>query len=331
MMFHLVLCKPLPPQVMALMDKRPDVRYTLLSDVFRGPPNNEKLAASIHDADAIMIRLETIDETLLAKAAKLKIISRYGVGYDLIDVNACTRHGVLVGVLNGTNDLSVAEHTMMLMLSVARRTLEMDASVRAGTWMVNAGRPMHELGGRRVLVIGFSRIGSRVARLCRAFGMEVLISDPGFSPLAIEAEGFIPVLDPRSVLPEVDVVTLHCPLVPATRKMVDADFLGRMKRTAWLINTARGGIVDEAALVRALADGTIEAAGLDVLAKEPAPKDNPLFALPGVVVSPHNATATEECDLRMAERAVLNMLEVLDGHADPRFMVNVDLLLRQAG
>lgn len=329
-MYKLVLCKPLPPEWMAVLDARSDIQYTLLSNVFRGPPNDEKLAAQIGDADAILIRLERIDEALLSKAKKLKVVSRYGVGYDLIDVDACTRHGVLVGVLNGTNDLSVAEHTMMLMLAVARRTIEMDASVRAGTWMVNSGRPMRDLGGRRVLVIGFARIGARVARLCRAFGMDVLVSDPGISPLWIEAEGFKPVADPRAVLPEVDIVTLHCPLIPSTRKMIDADFLGRMKTTAWLINTARGGLVDEAALAKALSGGAIEAAGLEVLEKEPAPKDNPLFALPNVVFTPHCSSATVESEARMAERGVLNMLEVLDGRPDARFMVNAELLIRKA-
>lgn len=328
-MFHLVMFRPLPPEVQPQLDARKDVRVTYLNDIYRAPPANEKLAAAIADADGVMIRLERIDEALLQKAPKLKVVSRYGVGYDLIDVEACTRHGVYVGVLNGTNDVSVSEHTMMLMLSVARRIIELDASVRAGSWIPNTGRQSHELVGKRVLSLGFSRIGSRVARLCRAFGMDVYVSDPAYSELTIAAEGFKPVTDVMEALPAMDIVSLHCPLLPSTRKMVDARFLQRMKKTAWLINTARGAIVDEEALFQALSNGTIEAAGLDVLAKEPASRENPLFGLSNIVFTPHSATHPEECDVRMAERGLRNMLDVIDGRPDPRFIVNPELIYRR--
>ena len=157
----------------------------------------------------------------------------------------CTKHGILVGVVNGANDLSVAEHTMMLMLAVARRLVEFDASVRAGTWMLQTGRRMHELAGKKVLVIGYGRIGARVARLCKAFGMKTMVTDPAFPTPRIAADGHIPVKDLWAAIPDADVVSLHCPLDQVTRGMVNAAFLKRMKPTAWLINAARGPIVDE--------------------------------------------------------------------------------------
>jgi D-3-phosphoglycerate dehydrogenase len=328
-MYKLVFCRALHPDAMALLQARQDVEVVLLSPDFRGPPVQRELVENIGGAFGVMVGLERVTEELLAAAPDLRVISRFGVGVDTLDMPACTKRGVLVGVVNGANDLSVAEHAMMLMLALARRTVEYDASVRAGTWMLQTGRRMHELAGKKVLVIGYGRIGTRVAKLCNAFGMTAMVTDPAFPTPRIAADGHIPVTkDVWAAIPEADVVTLHCPLDGVTRGMVNEAFLKRMKPTAWLINTARGPIVDEPALVAALKDGTIEAAGLDVLAREPATADNPLFGLPNVVLSPHNAAAPQECYAKMCRRAVLNLLDFIDGTIDPGFTVNPEVLGR---
>ncbi|MBU6498412.1 MAG: hypothetical protein KGJ41_10450 [Rhodospirillales bacterium] len=329
-MFKIVLCRALHPTAMALLEARKDIALTVLTTEFRGPPLQQELAAHIGEADGIMVGLERVDAALLATAPRLRVISRFGVGFDTIDIPTATRQGVLVGVVNGANDLSVAEHAMMLMLATARRTLEMDASARAGTWMVQTGRRMHELAGLRVLVVGYGRIGTRVARLCAAFGMEVMVHDPAFPTPRIAADGHIPAPDLIAAVPEADVITLHCPLNDVTRGMVDAAFLARMKPTAWLINTARGPIVDEAALAAALAAGTIEAAGLDVLVREPPDPANPLLKLPNVVLSPHNAAAAQECYAKMSRRAAANLIDFVDGTIDPGYTVNPEVLKRNA-
>ncbi len=329
-MYKVVLCRALHPTAMALLEARPDIRLTVLTKEFRGPPLQAELAANIADADGIMVGLEKVDAGLLAQAAKLRVVSRFGVGFDTLDIPGCTRQGVTVGVVNGANDLSVAEHAMMLMLAVARRTVEYDASVRAGTWMIQHGRRMHELSERTVLVVGYGRIGTRVAKLCTAFGMRVMVHDPNFPTPRIAADGHIPAPDLMAALADADVVTLHCPLEAATRGMVDAAFLKRMKPTAWLINTARGGLVDEPALAAALADGTIEAAGLDVLVREPPDPQNRLFSLPNVVLAPHNAAAPLECYAKMSRRAALNLIEYFDGRLDPGYVVNPETLRRNA-
>jgi D-3-phosphoglycerate dehydrogenase len=313
-----------------MLEARKDVELKLLTTEFRGPPLQKELAAHIGDADGIMVGLERVDADLLALAPKLRVISRFGVGFDTLDIPGCTRKGVLVGVVNGANDLSVAEHAMMLMLSVARRTLEMDASVRAGTWMVQSGRRMHELSERSVLVIGYGRIGTRVAKLCTAFGMRVMVHDPAFPTPRIAADGHVPAPDLMAAVAEADVVTLHLPLYEQTRGMVNTDFLARMKPTSWLINTARGGLVDEAALADALKRGVIEAAGVDVLVREPPVADNALFALPNVVLSPHNAAAPLECFAKMSRRAVANLLDFIDGRIDPGYTVNPEVLGRNS-
>ena len=189
---------------------------------------------------------------------------------------------------------------------------------------------MHELAGRTVLVVGYGRIGTRVARLCAAFGMTVMVHDPAFPTPRIAADGYVPAPHLMDAVAQADVVTLHCPLQDDTRGMIDATFLGQMKPSAWLINTARGGIVDEAALAEALQGGVIEAAGLDVLVREPADADNPLFGLSNVVLSPHNAAAPLECFAKMCRRAVANLLDTLDGKVDPGYLVNPEVLKRNA-
>ena len=329
-MYKLVFCRALHPTAMAMLEARSDLDIRILTTAFRGPPLQAELEAVVGDADGIMVGLERVTPKLLAMAPKLRVVSRFGVGFDTLDIPACSRQGVLVGVVNGANDLSVAEHAMMLMLTVARRTLEMDASVRAGTWMVQSGRRMHELSERSVLVVGYGRIGTRVARLCAAFGMRVMVHDPAFPTPRIAADGHVPAPDLMAAVAEADVVTLHLPLSEATAGMVDAGFLARMQRHAWLINTARGGLVDEAALAAALRDGTIEAAGVDVLVREPPESDNPLFALKNVVMSPHNAAAPLECYAKMSRRAVANLLDYFDGTIDPGYCVNPEVLGRNA-
>jgi D-3-phosphoglycerate dehydrogenase / 2-oxoglutarate reductase len=317
----IVLCRPLHPSGMALLEARHDVTIRQLTR-----PSPADLAAAVPGAHAVLVGLEKVDEPLLDRAPGLKVVSRFGVGYDTVDIAACTRRGVVVGVTNGGNDLAVAEHTMMLLLAVARRTIEMDASVRAGGWMIREGRPMGELAGRTVLVVGYGRIGTRVARLCAAFGMQVMVRDPAFPLPRIAADGYIPVTDLAIALPEVDVLTLHCPLGETTYHMINREMLGLMKPTAWLINAARGPLVDEAALVAALSTGRLEAAGLDVQLREPPDPANKLLQLKNVVLSPHNAAAPIECYEKMSVRAAKNMLEAFDGVLDPGYVVNPETL-----
>lgn len=329
-MYKVVLCRALHASAMARLAARRDIELQVLTEAFRGPPMEKELAAAIPEADGVMVGLERVTDALLATAPKLRVISRFGVGYDTLDIPACTKRDVVVGVVNGANDLSVSEHAMMLMLAVARRTVEYDASVRAGTWMIQHGRRMHELAGRSVLVIGYGRIGTRVARLCKAFEMHVMVRDPAFPVPRLAADGVEPVVDVMAALPRADVVTLHLPLSAETRGMVGREFLAAMKKTAWLINTARGPLVDEAAITAALTDGTIEAAGLDVLMREPPELDAPLLKLPNVVLAPHNAAAPLECYEKMSHRAVSNLLECFDGVLDPGYVVNPETLRRNS-
>jgi D-3-phosphoglycerate dehydrogenase / 2-oxoglutarate reductase len=317
---RILLCRTLHPAGMAVLAERKDLDIVALHD-----PPVEQFHQHLSSADAVLCWLERVDRAALAAAPRLKVVSRYGVGFDTVDIAACTERDIPVMVVNGTNDLSVAEHAMMLMLAVARRVLDNDQIVKAGGWWAKDGPGMVDLAGRSVLVVGYGRIGSRVARYCRAFQMKVMVMDPGFHPARIAADGFTPIRDLQAGLAEADVVTLHCPLSPATHHLMDTAAFSALRPGAILVNTARGPIVEEAALVAALQSGRLQGAGLDVLEVEPSTATNPLYALPNVVVSPHNAASTEEGLARMARQAARNILDVLDGKRDPAFMVNGDI------
>ena len=318
---RILLCRPLHEAGTAVLRARPDVEIVTLNG-----PDTTEFHQALSGSDAVLLWLEPLDRAALAAAPRLRCAARLGVGYDTVDVAACSERGIPVMVVNGTNDLAVAEHAMMLMLCVAHRGAEADRAVRAGEWWGAEGPGIVELAGRSVLVVGYGRIGTRVAQYCKAFHMRVMVLDLNFHPARIAADGFVPVRDLHAGLREADVVTLHCPLGPATRHLMNAAAFAALKPGAILVNTCRGPVVDEAALLAALRSGRLRGAGLDVLEVEPARRDNPLFGEPNVVLSPHNAGATEESLARMARQAARNMLDALDGTPDPAMMVNPEIL-----
>jgi len=323
MPYRIVLGRPLHPAGAAVLAGRRDLEVTEMFD-----PPADRLRAALAEADGLIAWLERVDEATLAAAPRLKVVSRVGVGFDTIDIPACSARGIPVMVVNGTNDLSVAEHAMMLMLAVARRAVDADAHVKAGGWWPAEGPRMVDLAGRTVLVVGYGRIGTRVAAYCRAFHMRVLVHDPFFHPARIAADGHEAARDLRAALAQSDVVTLHCPLTSATRHLLDEAAFEALKPGAIVVNTARGPVVKQAAVVEALRRGRIMGFGTDVLETEPAEPGNPLLRLPNVIVSPHSAASTEEGLARMAVQAARNLLDALDGRPDPAMMVNPDILQR---
>lgn len=321
MVHRVLLCRALHPAGQRLLEARDDIEIVALHD-----PPVEQFHQHLSSADAVLCWLERVDEAALQVAARLRVVSRYGVGFDTVDIPGCTARGIPVMVVNGANDLSVAEHAMMLMLTVARRAVDADRHVKQGGWWPGDGPGMVDLAGRTALVVGYGRIGSRVARYCHAFRMRVLVLDPLYHPARIAADGFEPVRDLHAALAAADVVTLHCPLRPDTHHLMDAAAFASLKPGAILVNTARGPLVRQDALVAALRGGRLHGVGLDVLEVEPSDAGNPLFALPNVVISPHNAASTEEGLARMARQAAQNILDVLDGRGDPAMAVNPAVL-----
>ena len=281
-----------------------------------------QIDAEIAAAHAIVVRTAVIDSALIARAPRLELVARHGVGYDNVDVAALTARGIPLVLVGDANALTVAEHTLYLMLAVAKRGIVRDRAVREGSWHGGAGGLGFDLFGRTVLVVGLGRVGALVARLCSAFGMTVLAHDPVVAEMAFADAGAERVATLHEGLRAADVVTLHVPLNDETRHLIAADELAAMPARAILVNASRGGVVDEAALVEALAAGAIAGAGLDVFAAEPTPPDNPLLARDDVVLSPHFAGFTEECWERMSLRCAQNVLDAFAGRLDPAVVVN---------
>ena len=255
-------------------------------------PGAAELAARLADADALVVRSATrVTAELLEGAAKLRVVGRAGVGIDNIDVDAATVRGVLVMNTPGGNSVSVAEHTMALLLALARSVPQLSAALRAGRWEKSGAAGM-ELRGKVLGLIGLGRVGFEVARRARVFEMEVIAHDPYVAPeIAQEAGVEMAVLE--NLLRRADFVSLHTALSPATERIINAQTVAMMKRGARLINTARGELIDETALAAALGSGQLAGAALDVFAEEP-PRDSLLASLPNVIATPHVAGSTQE-------------------------------------
>jgi D-3-phosphoglycerate dehydrogenase len=265
-------------------------------------------------------------ETELEASQDMKVVTRIGVGYDAIDVPALSRRKIPLLVAGTANSPSVAEQAMFMMLTLAKRATEMHALVKDGQWSTRLGKLPFDLFGKTILIIGFGRIGTRTAKRCLAMEMNVLVYDPYKSAEEIKAAGCGQVGDLDAALPQADFVSIHCPKTSQTVGMFNAARLKRMKPSAYLVNTARGGIIEEAALYDALASGKLAGAGLDVFEQEPPPSGHSLFSLPNVIIAPHVAGVTREAVDRMSEQTARNILSVLDGDPIRQNVINQDVL-----
>lgn len=301
-----------------LLKSAKGVSFALVNEI-----SVDSYAGLIGGADAVVIRTQPLTEAVVASALRLRIVSRHGVGYDAVDVDALNRRGIPLTVVGDVNSGAVAEHTLMLMLATARRAIFHDAATRSGNWRLRNNFDSSELEGKVLLVVGFGRIGRKVAKLAAAFGMTVMVHDPFLSEAALRAAGVKPVQNLDSGLGETDVVTLHVPLSPAGFVIGERQ-LARLKSSAILINTARGGLIDETALDQALRDGRLAGAALDVFAEEPPAPNHPLLSNDRVTLTPHTASLTRECALRMAVASVQNVLDFFEGKLDPALVVNRD-------
>lgn len=255
-------------------------------------PSAAELPTAIVDADGLVVRSATkVNAGLLEKAVRLRVIGRAGVGVDNVDVDAATRRGVLVMNTPGGNAVSVAEHTLALMLGLARSVPQATASTHAGRWE-KSSLSGTELRGKTMGLVGLGRVGMEVAKRAHALGMKVIAHDPYVSPAAAR-ELEVELLPLDEVLKQSTVISLHTSLSSATENLINAAAIAKMKKGAWIINCARGELIDEAALAEALKAGQLAGAGLDTFAQEP-PKNSPLMGLPNVIATPHIAGSTRE-------------------------------------
>ncbi len=318
---RILLPTSMDPAGVAILAVRPDIAITRYDPAIAQPEFHALLA----DAAAVALSFTRFRAAEIAAAPRLQVLGRLGVGFDAVEVPALAPRRIPLMTAGTANARSVAEHALHLIFALAKKSAEMHRRMRTGENHNRLSGLPAEVAGKIVLIIGFGRIGSRVAPRCHAMEMHVLVHDPYVSDDTIRAAGFEPAPDLHTALPRADYVTLHCPKTPETIGLLNANHLARMKQGACVINTARGGIVDEAALEAALAAGHIGGAGLDVFDPEPPDPANPLLQRENVFASPHIAGVTTESWAAIAVVTAENILSVLDGHPIKSHAVNPEV------
>ncbi|EIM25398.1 hydroxyacid dehydrogenase [Microvirga lotononidis] len=265
--------------------------------------------ASDLQIEGLIVRQGQIDENVISASPRLKVIAKHGTGVNNIDLEAAARLGIPVLRALGANARSVAEHAIALSIALLKDLMPLDRAVKSGEWP-KASYVGRDIAGTKLGLVGFGAIGQEVATLARGLGMPVTVFDPYTSELPQDVSRET---DLDTLLATSDIVSLHCPLTKETHHLIDAERLARMKPTSFVVNTARGGIIDEAALVEALRNGIIAGAGLDSFAEEPPPKGSALWSLPNIIVTPHTGGAAKGAMRAMAETAARHVISVLDG------------------
>ena len=309
----------------ALLTERDDIELVEFPNLISAP-DFETLLKQHAPVHGVALGATRFGETELEAARDMKVVTRIGVGFDAVDVPALSRRKVPLMVVGIANSPSVAEQALFMMLMLAKRANELHALVKDGQWSTRLGKLPYDLFGKTVLIVGFGRIGTRTAKRCHAMEMNVLVHDPYKPAVEIKNAGYEPVGDLDATLARADFVSIHCPKTPETIGLFNAARLKRMKPSAYLVNTARGGIIDEPALYDALTSGKLAGAGLDVFAQEPPVVPNPLFELPNVIIAPHVAGVTWEAVDRMSEQTARNLLSALDGAPIRENVINQDVL-----
>lgn len=275
------------------------------------------------NADAILTNWRPVTARVLSAAPKCLTVARYGVGVDNIDVEQATELGIIVSNVPDYCIDEVSDHTIALILALARRIVDFSELTRAGGWDNQAFGSLHRMGGRTLGVIGFGRIGRLVARKARAFELTVITHAPSLSPGSYDGVEALPTVE--ELLERSDIISLHAPLTATTRHMIGVNELGRMRRGAFLVNTARGALLDIGAVLSALETGHLGGVGLDVLDEEPPGMDDPIRSTPGLVLTPHAAFYSAESVTEVQEKASANVVSVLNGSA-PATTVNPAVL-----
>jgi D-3-phosphoglycerate dehydrogenase len=282
---------------------------------------NEILEAA-KDVNGITVRTAKISSRIIEAANKLQVVSRHGVGYDSIDLVSLNNKKIPLTIAAHSNMISVAEQAMFFLLALSKNVFYYDDFTRKGDWTNRWDVKAWDLAQKNILVIGFGRIGSNFVKRALAFDMNVYVYDPYVEKEKVKFSGAIPVDNISENLQKMDAVTLHCPKNDETTDLFTKKEFNLMKKSSFIINCARGGILNEEDLYEALKDENISGAGLDVFDVEPTPSSNPLFKLNNVILSPHIAGVTVESTVRMATETVQNVLDVLDDKVNQSVVIN---------
>lgn len=309
-MNKIVISHPLYKDGMALLEGKAEL-------IIPNDGDSDRIIDSLREADAYILRIGKIDRKAIEQCPNLKVITRPGVGYDSVDVEAATERGIPVVLCPSANARAVAEHTVSMLFACSKNTVESVVETRKGNFNIRNRYAAVDIYGKMIVLLGFGNIGKIVAKMCSGLDMKVGVYDPYVKREAVEAMGYTYFSDLLEAMAAGDYVSLHMPSLPSTRGMISTAQFGAMKPTAYFLNAARGDVVDEPAMVKALEEGRIAGAGLDVLVEEPMPADHPLMKLSNVVVTPHMAAQTQETVSKLVTMAAEGTLAVLNGEKWP--------------
>lgn len=315
--YKVLVVQGLHEQGLEMLKKRTDIEFNvLMSD-----DENEILEAA-KDVNGITVRTAKISSKIIEAANKLQVVSRHGVGYDSIDLVSLNNKKIPLTIAAHSNMISVSEQAMFFLLALSKNVFYYDDFTRKGDWTNRWDVKAWDLAQKNILVVGFGRIGSNFVKRALAFDMNVFVYDPYVEKENIKISGAIPVDNIIENLRKMDAITLHCPKNNETTDLFTKKEFDLMKKSSFIINCARGGILNEEDLYEALINKKIAGAGLDVFDVEPTPSSNPLFKLNDVILSPHIAGVTVESTVRMATETVQNVLDVLDDKINQSVVVN---------
>ncbi len=310
---HVTVAGPLHEAGISLLEATEGLTFDHVTD-----PDPAAYAAHLPHTDGLVLRTQPLTAEQIATAPALRIVSRHGVGYDAVDADALAARGIPLAIVGDVNSRTVAEHAFALLLAVSRDLPRSDAAVRRGDWGWRNRFTAREVDGKRLLIVGYGRIGRALALRARAFGMTVAAFDPYLPADAFDGAELEP--DLHAALARADAVSLHLP--GGASPLLGRAEIAAMRPDAVLVNAARGGLADEDALANALEAGRLRAAALDVLRDEPPAPDHPLLSCETALITPHSAGLTAECARRMAEVSVRNVIDHFGGRLDPSLVVN---------
>ena len=319
MKYKIAIIEEIHKDGVELLDKHPNFEYELISDV-----SEKNLIEKLPNFDACTLRVSKLDENILKHCPNLKAISRHGVGYDNVDLNYIKKNKISLLITATANAVAVAEHVLSMFLSLSKSIIRYDEEVRIGNFKKNASEiTTFELLNKNILIAGFGRIGKKLISRCLAFDTKVYVYDPYIEEQTIKDHGGIKVSRIEEGLKIADYVSLHMPLTKETKNLLNYDVFKKMKKNSILVNTARGGIINERDLDKALNEGLIFAAALDVFLNEPIENNNPLLKNKKIILSPHSATFTDECTSRMSIETTKNIIDFFNNKLDKSMIVKL--------
>ena len=318
-MFKIAIVEKIDESGLKLLDKHPNFEYKLIKNV-----SKENLIKELPNFDALTLRVTKLNSDILSHCKKLKVISRHGVGIDNVDLNYLKNNNISLLITASANSLAVAEHVMYMMLSLSKGVTSYDSAVRKGNFKKDVNKiETYELFNKEILIAGFGRIGKNLIKRCLGFEMKVNIYDPYVNKEIIKSFGGNKVESLKESVKTADFISVHMPLNKDTKNSIDLKILRTMKKNTIIVNTARGGIINEKDLDQALKENVIFGAGLDVFEKEPPDPNNPLLKNKKVLLSPHSATFTKECKSRMSIETVQNVIDFFENNTKKSMIVKL--------